>query len=113
MTERDLEMATIAVGNPNELANVFAKQGDAPPEAAGGKAASDPVKVAFAKLPSAIRDLKKEVISLAQQEKLPLMTVLKAEPLELGPADPKHTEVLVAQALCKGSAAVCADQIRA
>ena len=67
-----------------------------------GDARNAAVKAAFAKLPSAMRDLKREVISLVQNEKLTLLKLSSAEPLEISPARPAFQEFFTAMALTKG-----------
>ena len=91
----DIEVATLAVGNPAELAIIFSAA-NTPEKRAEG------VKTAFAKLPSAMRELKREVTSLVEAGKLPLLVVSSEEPFEMKPTKDSYIEFFTAQAICKG-----------
>ena len=58
-----IELAALAVGNPSELSSIMAA-------AEGGEARAAAVHTGFMKLPSSMRDLKREVVSLVESGKL-------------------------------------------
>ena len=96
--QSDIETAALAVGNPSELSGILANHSEA------GEARQAAVHVGFTKLPSAMRELKKEVVTLVEAEKLVLLKIVSPDPLEMTPTKSAYHEFFTASALTKGMA---------
>lgn len=86
LCQAHIELAALAVGNPSELASIMGVT-----EPGDSRVAA--LHAGFMKLPSSMRDLKREVVSLVESGKLSLLKITTLEPLEMAPAQPQYQEV--------------------